>query len=411
MAAMPSFRFVRELAAWRPGRYARDSLLTFAWLAARALVQVVMVLLLARWLGAAEYGRFVAALAVIGFVVPLAGTGLAGVLLRDIARNPAAADILTAQVFSIWVPLALGLATVAALLSWLVLPHPLSLPALLCLAWGEVLGSSAAELVARVEQARHRLGRFAFWLFAPVAARLLALLAYGGTARPSAEGWALVYGLVSLLAVAPILASRRSRRSISSPALLSAAWPFAVGALAARLAAEFNKPLLAHVGYAQAAHFNIAQRAADLAALPLAALEEALWPRVYAASQPTRRLLVTGGLIVMLALAGGVLLVLVAPCLPRLLGAEYGPVSETLVWLAGLPAVQVVRNLATGRLIAEGKSRLVARSSLLGAGANIAATMLLVGPAGVFGAVVALYVGDVVVIVSQFLAARAAGRP
>src|SRR5690606_9799016 len=96
--------------------------------------------------------------------------------------------------------------------------------------------------------------------------------------------------------------------------------PFSASALAMRLQVEFNKPVLAHAGFGLAGSYNIAQRAVDMASLPLAALQEALWPKLYAQANPLPQLRRTGVALLLLAALAGALIWLAAPLLPLLVG-------------------------------------------------------------------------------------------
>src|SRR3546814_2019418 len=75
-----------------------------------------------------------------------------------------------------------------------------------------------------------------------------------------------------------------------------------MAAFATKLQAEFNKPILAHLGFDLAGAYNVAQRASDLASMPLSALQESLWPRLYAQQNPIRQLCRTGLVLLTLAL-------------------------------------------------------------------------------------------------------------
>src|SRR3546814_15377469 len=72
--------------------------------------------------------------------------------------------------------------------------------------------------------------------------------------------------------------------------LATSGLPFSMAAFATKLQAEFNKPILAHLGFDLAGSYNVAQRASDLASMPLSALQESLWPRLYAQQNPIRQL-------------------------------------------------------------------------------------------------------------------------
>ena len=397
---------------WRPGAYARDGLRLFGWLLLRAAAQAATVVLLARWLGASGYGEFTAALAVAGFFTPLAGLGLGGVLLARGARAPEQLPALQAQAARLWAISSVAFSLVAtAALVWS-LPSPQPLWALAALAVAEVAAASWVELVARSKQARHQAHAFGAIQAGLPLARLAALACSLPWLPASPAAWMLIYAAISLLYAAAISGSfcvsmRRTAMADSADepigALVKEGTPFLVGALSFRLQAEFNKPVLAHVGYAQAGALGIAQRVVDLATLPLTALQEALWPRVFASERPGSRLWQTGAMLVALALLSGAALALAAPALPWLLGPDFDAGSQALIWLALLPAVQLTRNLGNTWLIARGNSRCLTVVYLAAAAAGVFFALLLVPRWGLSGAVWAMYGSEVAALVMQMI--------
>ncbi len=158
-----------------------------------------------------------------------------------------------------------------------------------------------------------------------------------------------------------------------------------------RLQMEFNKPVLAHMSYSEAGSFGVAQRIMDVVALPLVALQEALWPRVYAAGETTARLRYTGVLLLLFAMAAGVALVLMAELLPWLIGADYQGAADVLRWLAFLPAAQVARGIGNAWLIAKGYTRGLTATYLIAAVTGVVLALAWIPRYSITGAAAALY--------------------
>jgi O-antigen/teichoic acid export membrane protein len=402
--------FWQAVRGWRPGAYARDGLRIFGWLVLRAAAQAATVLLLTRWLGASGYGEFVAAVAVAGFFTPLAGLGLGAVLLVRGARAPEQLPALQAQAARLWAISSVAFSLIATAAMSLSLPDPQPLWALAALAVAEVAATSWVELIARGRQARHQAHAFGAIQAGLPFARLAALALALPWLPASPAAWMLIYAAFSLLYAAAISGSfcvsmRRTAMTDSADeptgALVKEGAPFLVGTLSFRLQAEFNKPVLAHVGYAQAGALGIAQRVVDLATLPLSALQEALWPRVFASERPGSRLWQTGAMLVALALLSSAALALAAPVLPWLLGPDFDAASQALIWLALLPAVQLTRNLGNAWLMARGKSHYLTAVYVTSALAGVLLALLLVPRWGLSGAVWAMYGSEAVAIVAQ----------
>ncbi len=402
--------------SWRPGAYARDGARIFFWFCLRATFQAVTIVLLARWLGASGYGVFVGALAVASFFTPMAAMGMPSVLLRDGALHSDRLPWLLMRALRLSLLATTACVVTATLAQWWSLPPSAPVWALALLAAGEIVGGALTEIFARTAQANARSHRFGAILTGLAAARLAALLVLAAFSPPTPSTWMLAYGLSSLVYVAflmlgawPLMGHARQVAFVSSNwketgLAVREGLPFVTGSLAFRLQAEFNKPVLAHLGYAQAGAFSIAQRAVDLAALPLAALQEALWPRLFAAANPRQRAWRSGALLLLLAVATGLALALVAPLLPLLLGLDYQEAGQVLVWLALLPALQVGRNLGNVWLIAHGYSHLLTVVYVLAAVAGVSLTLLWVPRYGLRGAVAAAYGGELAAIFVQALA-------
>ena len=391
---------LHRLLAWRPGGYLRASGSLFGWMLLRAAAQAAMVVLLARALGVDGYGLFVTALALSGFFSPIAGLGLGGLLLRDGAREPAALPRQLGMALALWWPAALACSVAAtALLAWN-LPSRLPLAALAAFALAEIGTASLLELAARVEQARHRVGVFGALQAGLILARLAALLLYAALGAVDPVGWLWVYAAASAIYAAflarrlvaghrPLWPQKRDWR------MARESFPFTIGALSFRLQAEFNKPLLARASYGQAGSFSVAQRAVDLASLPLQALQEALWPRLYREKNFGRRLYISGSVLILLAMGTGVALVWGAPLLPHLLGQEFEASAALLSALAWLPTVQVLRNLINYPLTLPGNSHLLGWVYGSGAVLSVAMTTILIAAFGTQGAIMAMYANEI----------------
>ncbi len=396
-----------QLRVWRPGLYARSSAVLFGWLLVRAAAQTLLVVLLARTLGARSYGVYVAALAVAGFFAPMAGLGLQGVILRDGSRAPETLGDLLDHALRLYWRALLASWLVGAAVALLALPRAIPALLLVLLVGTEIAAGSLIEILGRVEQALQRSAGFGALMAGLALVRLFALVAWEAAGTPTVGGWIFAYGAASLLYAAAVLwrARRRLRptadRAAPDWAMAAQGRPFAVGAVALRVQSEFNKPVLAAIGPALAANLSLAQRAVDVASLPLVALQDALWSRLYASHEPGRRLLRTGGALLALALLGGVALTVLAPLLPQLLGHGFEATAQLLRWLAWLPSLQLLRNLGNAHLIATGHARRLTGVYVLGALLGMLATVLLVDRIGLEGAIAAAYATELVTLAAQ----------
>ncbi len=401
MSATPAA--LSKLLAWRPGGYLRASGGLFGWLQLRAAAQAAMVVLLARALGVDGYGLFVTALAVSGFFSPIAGLGLGVLLLRDGACAPAGLPRQLGMTLALWWPAVLACSLCAVtLLAWS-LPSRVPLAALAAFALAEIGTASFVEIAARVEQARHRMSAFGAIQAGLILARLAGLLVYAAAGQATAVGCLWVYAIASALYAFALLRRLVAEHAPIRPskrdwAIARESLPFTIGALSFRLQAEFNKPLLARASYGQAGNFSVVQRVVDLTSLPLQALQEALWPRLYSGRHSTRQLWLVGAALLAAALLGGGVLALLAPWVARMLGAGFEDTAHFLTLLALLPALQLVRNLLNAVVAQQRRQSMLTAIYLVSGVAGILLNLWLVPAAGLHGAVSASYLVEAVLL-------------
>lgn len=366
-----------------------------------------MVVLLARGLGAVSYGQFVAALAVAGLSTPLAVLGLHAVILRDGAREPEQLPAIIKTSLQLWGPGLLIASLFAFALiwpSWLGGREAASLPAVLTFIVAEIAAASLVEIISRGEQSRHHIGLFGAIQAGLPAVRLLALgllLAVGGL---SIQNWMWAYAMASLAYALALLARVCRAQPTHKPGnrrrqMLADGRPFLLGALSTRVQSEFNKPVLAQVSLAATGNFSVAQRVVDIATLPLIALQEALWPRLFSKRTSSRQVTLLGAGLIVVGLGLGLMQTLLAPLLPWLLGPDFAEASALLVLLAWLPVVQAARNLGNSYLIMQNRSSFLSLSYLVGAVSSIVLTAVLVMRHGVMGCVAAAYLAELAVLV------------
>lgn len=394
----PAFR---RTFAWRPGRLARHGGSLLGWMLLRAAAQAGTVVLLARTLAAQTYGEFVAIVAVAGFAVPLLGLGLSNMVLRNVARDPQAASWYLERAVATWMRTLLPVAAATIGIALLLLPRGLPVAAMAAALCGELLASSLTELAGRYRQAQHRHHAYGAINAGLPLLRLLALgllVFLSGRTGIAPVLWtfsaaSLAYGLLlwPVVRLAAPVAAERATEAMS----VTSGLPFSASALAMRLQAEFNKPVLAHAGFGLAGSYNIAQRAVDMAILPLQALQEALWPKLYAQANPLPQLRRTGAALLLIAMGLGALLWLAAPLLPHLVGNGYEDAILVMRLLAWLPLLQVGRSLLNFHAIHHGHMQHISWACLIGGAVSICAVAVLVPAHGIAGAAMASYIAEI----------------
>ncbi|WP_156913850.1 lipopolysaccharide biosynthesis protein [Comamonas badia] len=402
---------------WRPGQLARHGGVLLAWMLVRAGAQAATVILLARVLGASSYGAFVATIAVAGFVAPLVGLGLSNIVLRNGARDPTHLPYYFQRAARIWgMTLMPGMALVAALVVWL-LPAGLPLSAMFAATSAEVAATTLTELRARQRQAEHQIGGYGAINAGLPLLRLVVLgLLVGGAGMLTLSDALWAYAFASMLYILLLMPGVRMPHTTSTAEptedmTLGSGLAFSLAALAMRLQGEFNKPILARLGTNLAGNYNIAQRAVDMASLPLMALQEALWPRLYAQANPLPQLRRSGLMLMALALLLGCGLWLTAPLLRWIVGREYDEAISVLRMLAWLPLLQVGRSLLNFHIIYCGRMALIGWACTLGGAASVLGVLAFVPVYGVSGAVLTSYAAEILMFVFLAYCTKKISRP
>ena len=398
---MPSDAAPKEGLRWRPGQLASNGAVLLGWMVLRAAAQVALVVLLARMLGAQPYGPVVAVVATASFLVPFAGLGLSNMLLRNAARDPVHKGTYFAIALRWWRRTLLPCAALAVAFALMLLPAGLPLAAVCAATVVEVAAASATELWARYRQAEQRTHVYGAINAGLPLVRVLALgLLFWFVA--DADAAAVLWGYAaSGVAYVLLLIGVRPRTTTETaaakePMAATSGLPFSVSALATRLQGEFNKPILAQVGFGLAGSFNVAQRAVDMACLPLLAMLEALWPRLYAQSNPIPQLWRTGLALIIIALGFGVAMWFAAPWLILVIGSDFHDAIDTMKWLALLPTLQIGRNLITFHSIHRGWMRDISNASISGGLTSVVAVSILIPSLGATGAVLGCYITEAV---------------
>jgi len=394
MRGLPNLR-------WRPGRLAHHSSVLTAWMLVRAASQAATVILLARHLGASDYGQFVAILAFASFISPFVGLGLSNVLLRDGAKRPQHLPAYFADALRWWGITLLPAAMIACVLAALALQGIPKVPAYVAIA-AEIAATSLTELRARHQQAMHRINAFGL-LTAGLPLTRLGILASAISLFPGTHAPAilLVYAAASALYVVLLLAIARSARTVGRTEQrlpVRSGLTFSLSAFAIRVQAEFNKPVLASLGFGLTGAYNAGQRASDLASIPLLAIQESLWPRLYSHDDPKRQLRRSGMALLVLALGCALIVWAIAPLLPRLLGSDFSGAVGVMRSLAFIPLLQSFRSLLNYHMIHMNRMLPIGMAYGLGAIISIAGVTILVPSHGTAGAVLATYISELSMI-------------
>ena len=333
------------------------------------LLQGIYFVMLARLLGALEYGIFAGAFAFVNLVGKYSQLGTGTVFLRYVSIDGSKFSLYWANI--LLVTTIGGLVTTAVLHvlgSHVLNPASAAIVLLAALAncFGTQITSCAAQVFQAIEQMRVTavLNLLTNFLRTLAAATLLLLFH-----RVNAWHWALVSTIVSLIgsAVAVATITVRLGKPRASLGLLrrrlmeGVSYAFANSATSAYN--DLDKAMLSHYGMNAAnGIYTLAYRAIDIATMPVYSLVNAALPEFFRkgadglpgtaalAERLWKRALV-------IALGMSASLFLLAPLMPRFAGHSFSEAAIALRWLCLIPVFRSVHDIAGFALTSAGLQR------------------------------------------------------
>lgn len=384
------------------------------------LVQAAYFILVARTLGARQYGAFVAVTALVSIAAPFSGFGAANLLVKNVARDRnLMADYWGNGLLMIC---ATGCGFLVILLgsAKLLLPDSVALTSLLVVGISDLILVKVADLAAVGFQAIEKMSRSAqlqvltsvFRLGGIVFLRLF-------VTHPTAKAWAFVYlfatGLTAAIAIFttsarigwPHFALHRIR-----PELLEGFY-FSTSLSAQTIYNDIDKTMLARMVTLDAAGiYAAAYRIIDVAFTPVRSLLNAAYPRFFRHG--------TGGIHVSLSfslrlirpaavysLAAAIAMFAGATLLPRILGAQFSATAEALRWLALLPLLKSLHYFMGEALTGAGHQGVRASAHVTAAIFNILVNLWIIPHFGWRGAAWSSLASDGLLVLLMLVAVLA----
>jgi O-antigen/teichoic acid export membrane protein len=382
----------------------------------RIVPSFVTFLVLPRLLGPARYGQLAALIAVIALVAALANVGAHIMFIRDVTRadvadRSAAGRALTTSILG-------GTAGVVLMvpIAALIFDH-LGLLAIATLFFAELIFGNLLHVFSGFAIAREDQRGLAVFVGIYGAARIVSVVLYAASpVRGSMTGFAgfCLAGVV----VASLLSARYAsrRRLWDGPAFVmpprsAVTEGMAVSSTAAVFYVQdgLDTPILVRSGYqVDAGNYATAYRVASLAFAPINALVLIGLPQLVtrtgrdetATRQTVVRLTLIG---VAYGVAVCVLMQLVAPLIPVLLGHGYDPAVDILRWLSLLPLIRALQYFVANLMMVNGlqRNRLVVQ--FVSATVSLIAYLALIPPFSWRGAVAGTYVSEITLAAGLWL--------
>jgi O-antigen/teichoic acid export membrane protein len=321
----------------------------------RLLIQAGYFVIIARSLGVQQYGAFAAVTAMVAIFSPFVGLGCGNLIIKNVSRNRELLDECFGN--GMLVTLAtglLGISVVIGICRW-VLPASIPVLVILMVALADLICYRTIILVASAFQSVERLDKSAQFNVLISGARFLGIaVTVLVVHHPTAELWSIVYTatsavatVISLIFVRGLVHSIKVTPRRIQNELLEGFY-FSGSLSAMTIYNDVDKTMLARLSTLGAnGIYSAAYRLIDVSFIPVSSVLYAAYPgyfrhgegKVQATYEYAVRLLPRPIGYSLLAFAG---LLLGAPIIPKILGAEYLRTVEALRWLAILPLFKTI---------------------------------------------------------------------
>jgi O-antigen/teichoic acid export membrane protein len=357
----------KSLGNYLPGNLGQNTMWALSGYGLRLLIQAVYFVIIARSLGANQYGGFVAATALTAVISPFVGIGTGNLLVKNVAREQSLFHDYWGNGLLMTLVSGILFMAVVFVVSFAVLPRSTPTLVIALIAASDLIFVKLLDMAAWAFQAFEMLAQNAQLNVLLSLTRLagIAVLA-GAVSHPTIKMWSAVYlagsvlsGLIGVIWAtaklgAPRLALGRIRAEIVE------GFHFSVSLSAQTIYNDIDKTMVARLSTLDAAGiYAAAYRIIDVAFTPVRALLNAAFPSFFrhgkdgfhSGLQFGRRLLVRTlpyPLLAFVALMAG------ASLLPLILGEGFRQATEALRWLAPLPLLKTLHYFVSDSLTGSG---------------------------------------------------------
>ncbi len=372
------------------GRLARNASWMFLGQGVSFAVQACYFILLARLLGANQYGIFVGAAAAVSLLSQYSTLGSGLVLVRQVSRHNSEFPQYWGNVLV--TTLSVGLLVILALArlgNWMV--GPASASVIVLVAVGECTCARVAEVGGQAFQAFEQLKLTAVLTSLTSIARLLTaaamvLVLHHATVRQWVIASLSVSGLSAAMALV-LVTSRLGWPKVNFRLLRERALEgvgFSIAASTTSVYNDIDKAMLSRYGMLAAdGIYTMAYRVIDMSCTPIRALQAAAFPRFCQNGRNgargsiafTRKLL---GKTLPFGLLAAAAMFFAAPIIPHLVGRSFANSVSALQWLCLLPVFRSLHLGAGDTLTGAGYQRYRTAAQLCAAGLNFGLNLWLI---------------------------------
>jgi O-antigen/teichoic acid export membrane protein len=396
---------------------ARNTLWMLGGQGVRLSLQAVYFILIARALGAQQYGAFVGAVSLVALIAPFCSWGTGFILIKEVARNRNTFRQYWGAALGVTVLGGCILLCLALTVSHAIWGNSVPLKALLLVGISDAIVIRILELAVQAFTAVEALRKCAeINIVLSVTRTLAAICLCFGVRSPSAVSWAFLYLVGAVAATAYAVAAvtlalgRPSLGLRLSRAELHEGFYFAVSQASATVYNDVDKTMLVRLGGLEVTGiYGAAYRIVDVSFAPLSALVSATAARFFrhgttgiaGSTRFARKLLPYSAAYGLLATAS---LFLGSSVLPAILGKGFAATALALRWLSPLVFLRSVHYFLADSLSTAGHQRRRASVQLGIVGLNVLLNLWLIPIFSWRGAAWASLASDGALVLGLFVA-------
>ena len=378
------------------------------------LVQAAYFVILARTLGAEQYGSFVGITALASLLFPFICLGSDDVLVKEVSVNRGLFATYWGNTLLILLVNSITVTALLLLLSGLIFPDNISLITIAFLLIADLLGLGLQEASNKTMRTVGLADKAAVLIVLTTVGKLLAVLClivgideFNISANSSVKAWSILYfassllvGLLAYFAINKLVGKPKLKLSRIKSDIAQGIY-FSIGMSASNINNNIDKTMLASMATLDATGiYGSAYRFINIGDVPMIAMFNASYPKFFQQGSLgwksclnfARKLL---PIILIYGIISFAAFQVFAPIVPQILGTEYRDAISTLRWLAPLPLISALQLLIANTLTGLGHQKVRSIIQMLAAVINIAFNIWLIPLYGLYGAIWATLTSDV----------------
>ncbi|HBB32473.1 MAG TPA: polysaccharide biosynthesis protein [Cyanobacteria bacterium UBA8803] len=314
------------------------------------VLQAAYFVIIARALGAEQYGAFVGAMALVSIVGPFVSWGCGDILIKYVSRNRAVFSQYWGNALFVVFCSGLLLIVLILVIAHFVLPPKIPILLVFLVAISNLIFGKVSDTAVRAFMSVSRLDVLAkITVFSQASALITAIIFANLFKKYGVIAWACLYilnavlvALVHFVTVSRLIGSPRLELSLIKNEIAEGFF-FSISLSAQTIYNDIDKTMLARLSTLDATGiYAAAYRLIDVAFVPISSLSAATYSKFFQQGATGisgtlklgKRLALSAGLYGIVAFIG---LLVFAPIVPYVLGEEYANTVGALRWLALIP--------------------------------------------------------------------------